>query len=128
MKNIIKNIVYLGVLSALVLVAIDPAMAEDGLKKITKAATTQLPEVVDVLAIISYIAGVGFGIKAALKLKESNETKGQVPLSQPITLVIVSGVLLALPTMLKVATESVFGSLAADGKVTASGTGLRAIK
>ena len=124
MKNIIKNILYLGVLSALVLVAIDPAMAGEGLTKITDAVKDQLPEVVDVLAIVAYIAGVGFGIKAALKLKESNETKGQVPLSQPITLVIVAGVLLALPTMLKVATESVFGS---NKKTEMTGTGLRTI-
>ena len=125
MKNIIKNIVYLGVLSALVLVAIDPAMAAgEGLTKITDTVKDQLPEVVDVLAIVAYIAGVGFGIKAALKLKESNETKGQVPLSQPITLVIVAGVLLALPTMLKVATESVFGS---NKKTEMTGTGLRTI-
>ena len=127
MKNIIKNIAYLGVLSALVLVAIDPAMAAagEGLTKITGAVKEQLPEVVDVLAIVAYIAGVGFGIKAALKLKESNETKGQVPLSQPITLVIVSGVLLALPTMLKVATESVFGST--NTRVTAKGENLKSI-
>ena len=124
MKNIIKNILYLGVLSALVLVAIDPAMAGEGLTKITDTVKDQLPEVVDVLAIVAYIAGVGFGIKAALKLKESNETKGQVPLSQPITLVIVAGVLLALPTMLKVATESVFGS---NKKTEMTGTGLRTI-
>ena len=124
MKNMIKNIAYLGILSALMLVAIDPAFAQ-GLNRITTPVKAQLPVIADVLAIIAYIAGVGFGIKAALKLKESNESKGQVPLSQPITLAIVAGVLLALPTMLSVATESVFG--AGNEKVKADGSGLRSI-
>ena len=121
----IKNIVYLGILSALMLVAIDPAMAAEGLDRITTPVKTQLPVVADVLAIIAYIAGVGFGIKAALKLKESNESKGQVPLSQPITLAIVAGMLLALPTMLSVATESVFGSAKVTTK--SDGSGMRSI-
>jgi hypothetical protein len=124
MNKGLKNIAYLGMLSALMLVAIDPAMAQ-GLDRITNPVKAQLPAVADVLSIIAYIAGVGFGIKAALKLKESNESKGQVPLSQPITLAIVAGVLLALPTMLSVASESVFG--AGNTKVNAAGTGMRTI-
>ena len=111
-------------LSALMLVAIDPVMAQ-GLDRITNPVKSQLPAVADVLSIIAYIAGVAFGIKAALKLKESNENKGQVPLSQPITLAIVAGILLALPTMLSVATEAVFG--AGNTKVNATGSGMRSI-
>lgn len=44
------------------------------------------------------------------KFKEHNETKGQVPLSQPIALAIVAGLLIALPTFLSVAKGGVFGS------------------
>ena len=126
MKNMIKNIAYLGILSALMLVAIDPALAQ-GLNRITTPVKDQLPVIADVLAIIAYIAGVGFGIKAALKLKESNENKGQTPLSQPITLGIVAGLLLALPTMLSVATQTVFGAIGTTQKVDADGNNLRTI-
>ncbi len=63
----------------------------------------------DVLSVIAYIAGIGFGIKAALKLKEHNESKGQVPISQPITMFIVAGLLIALPTFLTTAADSVNG-------------------
>ena len=45
-----------------------------------------------------------------LKLKEHNESKGQVPLSQPITLGIVAGLLLALPSFLQTAKTGIFGS------------------
>ena len=124
MNKIIKSLTYLGMLSALMLVAIDPVMAQ-GLDRITNPIKSQLPAVADVLSIIAYISGVAFGIKAALKLKESNESKGQVPLSQPITLAIVAGILLALPTMLSVATEIVFG--AGNTKVNATGSGMRSI-
>ena len=125
MKQGLKGIMYLGMLSALMLVAVEPAMAQAGLDRITSPVKAQLPAVADVLSIIAYIAGIGFGIKAALKLKESNESKGQVPLSQPITLAIVAGVLLALPTLLSVASESVFG--AGNTKVNAQGSGMRSI-
>ena len=124
MKKILKNAAYLGIVAGLMIIALDPVMAQ-GIKRVTDTVKGQLPEVADVLAIVSYIAGIGLGIKAALKLKESNESKGQVPLSTPITLAVVAGALLALPTLLTVATEGLFGS--GSTKVNAAGTGLRSI-
>lgn len=77
---------------------------------VTSNMLTQLTGVNDLISAVAYVAGIGFGIKAALKFKEHNETKGQVPLSQPITLAIVAGLLIALPTFLSVAKGGVFGS------------------
>ena len=110
-KNTIKTITYFGVVLALTVLAVDPAMAQNsGLNRVTGSVKEQLPGVADVLQVISYILGVAFGIKAALKLKESNESKGQVPISQPITLAVIAGALLALPSLLKVAAETIFGN------------------
>lgn len=77
---------------------------------VTSNMLTQLTGVNDLISAVAYVAGIGFGIKAALKFKEHNETKGQIPLSQPITLAIVAGLLIALPTFLSVAKGGVFGS------------------
>jgi hypothetical protein len=66
------------------------------------------PTASELLQAVSYLAGIGFGIKAALKLKESNENKGQTPLSQPITLGVVAAMLFALPSTMTTATETVF--------------------
>jgi hypothetical protein len=66
--------------------------------------------VTDILSIISYVVGVGFGIKGALKFKEHNETKGQTPISQPLVLLAVAAFLLSLPTLLIMARDAVLGS------------------
>lgn len=81
-----------------------------GLNVVTGSLNGQLPGVVDTMSAISYIAGVGFGIKCALKLKAHNESKGQIPISEPITLFVVAAILIALPSMLSIATETIFGA------------------
>jgi hypothetical protein len=63
------------------------------------------------LCAMCYIAGVGYGIKAALKMKEHHETAGKTPLLQPVTLGIIAALLLGLPTMMTVTTECNFGTI-----------------
>ena len=68
----------------------------------------------------SYVLGVAFGVKAALKLKEHNESDGRTKLSAPITLGVVSALLLGLPSFLKSGIDTTFGSGA--GTTTQQGT------
>lgn len=124
-KNTMKTLGLLGLGVALTALAVDPAMAQTGLNKVTTELRGQMGGVADLLSAVSYIGGVGFGIKAALKLKEHNETKGQTPLSQPITMGIVAALLIALPTFLKTATETLFGG--SSQKTTADGGQMRSI-
>lgn len=122
-KNTMKTLGLLGLGVALTALAVDPAMAQTSLNKVTTELRGQMGGVADLLSAVSYIGGVGFGIKAALKLKEHNETKGQTPLSQPITMGIVAALLIALPTFLKTATETLFGG--SSQKTTADGGQMR---
>lgn len=124
-KNTMKTLGLLGLGVALTALAVDPAMAQTGLNKVTTELRGQMGGVADLLSAVSYIGGVGFGIKAALKLKEHNESKGQTPLSQPITMGIVAALLIALPTFLKTATETLFGG--SSQKTTADGGQMRSI-
>lgn len=107
------------------LVAVEPAMAQ-GLNNITGTVKSQMPGVAEVLSAVAYVVGIGFGIKAALKLKEHNESKGQIPLSQPITLGIVAAILLALPSFLSTAKEGVFGT--GNTGTTIDGANIRQIR
>ena len=124
-KNTMKTLGLLGLGVALTALAVDPAMAQTGLNKVTTELRGQMGGVADLLSAVSYIGGVGFGIKAALKLKEHNESKGQTPLSQPITMGVVAALLIALPTFLKTATETLFGG--SSQKTTADGGQMRSI-
>mgnify|MGYP001485722228 CR=1 FL=1 len=122
-----KNLKYLSLAvgaAGLTLLSVEPAMAQ-GLNNVTNVVKSQMPGVAEVLSAVAYVAGVGFGIKAILKLKEHNESKGQVPLSQPITLGIVAGLLLALPTFLQTAKQGVFG--AGSKGTTLEGGNIRSI-
>lgn len=66
----------------------------------------------------AYLMGVAFGVKAALKLKEHNESEGRTKLSTPLTLGVVSALLLGLPTFLKSGVETTLGSGATMGSLT----------
>jgi hypothetical protein len=106
----------------------DLAVAQTAdLKGVTDRLTKQLPGVADILSIVAYLGGIGFGIKAALKLKEHNESKGQVPISQPITMAIVAALLLALPTLLTTTKSTLFGP-GGTGGATLDGANMRQIK
>ena len=65
----------------------------------------QIKNVIPVVYILSYIAGLVFGIKGALKLKESNESKGQVKLSSAIIYFIAAAMFLGLPTLVNTGVE-----------------------
>ncbi len=61
-----------------------------------------VPGILQVMEAGAYIAGIVLGIKGIFKLKEANESKGQVKLSVPIIMIIASVILLALPTAINV--------------------------
>ena len=66
------------------------------------------------LSSLAYIAGIGFGLQAALAFKRHNEQPETTPISQPITLMAVAAVVLALPELLASAGSGTFGSQVAQ--------------
>lgn len=107
-KNILKTL-GLFAITATALVVGDVAMAQD-LNAVTTQVKGQLPGVADLISAVAYVAGIGFALKAGFKLKEHNESKGQIPLSQPITLAIVAALCLGLPTLLSNAKGTIFSA------------------
>lgn len=103
-----KTLKMVGLVSMGMLIA--TSANAQGLNTITGNLLGQFPGVADVMSSLAYIGGIGFGIKAALKLKEYNEAKGQLPISGPITMAIVAALLIALPSLLTTSTQTVFGT------------------
>lgn len=58
--------------------------------------------VLSMMEAFAYVMGVFLGVKAALKLKEHNESKGQIKLHVPIILCVASAIFLAMPTAISV--------------------------
>ncbi len=67
----------------------------------------QLPGLESLMVSMSYIFGIILGIKGILKLKEHNESKGQVKLAVPIVMIIAAALFLALPSTLETGREAV---------------------
>lgn len=100
----IKALTYL-ISSASLIFFASPVLAQNA-TTIADIANNLIPQlrteggVVDALAAISYLSGIGLAIKGVLKLKEHNETKGQVGLSAPIFLLVAASMFMALPSFL----------------------------
>ncbi len=115
-KKIVKTLSIAAVATLVMFFLTGNAFADDtgdtGLARISTNVAAGLGSVVEVISIFAYLGGLAFGVKAALKLKEHNESKGQVPLSQPVITAVVAAFLIALPSLLNVAAETMFGSSA----------------
>ncbi len=107
--SILTPLTYFAASSALFLIGMDSASAVNNITSVSANLTGQAKGILNMIEMVSYLAGTGFGVKGALKLKEHNESKGQIPLSQPIFLFAVAGLLLGLPTVLDVAVGSTLG-------------------
>lgn len=66
--------------------------------------------IVEVLTLISYSSSAFFAVQAYFKLKEWSFSKGLTPLSQPITLAIVSVMLAAMPSLMSYSSTVTYSS------------------
>ena len=131
-KNNYKKIgIYFSISAFLMLIGsitgFDIAMAAENandIAGISRNVVGNVPSILNVISVVSYLIGIGLGLKGALKLKEYNETHGQqVKLSTPITLLIVASLCLALPTVVTASKNAVFGN-DSSGVVDYQGGGL----
>lgn len=124
-KSKIKSLLAV---SAISLLAIEPAMAQTGFSGLFSGTLRdQMLSGADFLSAIAYIAGIAFGIKGVLKLKEWNDSKGrEATLTQALVPFVAAGILLGLPSMLRVAKGTVTdGSL--GGTSIGTGSAIRTI-
>lgn len=96
---------------------IGPALSQEAacIADLVPGWVNQLKNVAQILAIISYVVGVFFLIKAIMKIKEHTETKGQVKISVPIFHFAASALLLSLPSIMELGVQAVIGMNATTG-------------
>lgn len=58
----------------------------------------------------SYLAGLGFSIGAIMKFKQHKDNPTQIPIGTPIALLFIASALLFLPSILDVASGTLFDS------------------
>lgn len=127
-KKVKKCATVLGTAVVLAATMVNPASAQTFEQLYNNTITTQLFSFADFMSAIAYLAGIGFGIKAALKLKDWNESKGRdATLTQALIPLVIAGMLLGLPTVLKVARDSTTGQ-GVQGTSIGGNTGIRNIQ
>lgn len=92
----------------------------NSLGKMASSITDSLKEVGNLITSASYVGGLGFVIGALMKFKQHKDNPTQVPLGTPMTLLVMAIALLFLPTLLKFAAGTIFGS---GGATTAGPSG-----
>jgi intracellular multiplication protein IcmD len=102
----------------------DPSFAATD-KTVGSLATTikaDIGTVAQLLIVISYIAGVGFALAGIIQFKAHKDNPTQTPLSKPMVYLIVGACLLFLPTVIRTAGQSVFGSEKQTGEESQTST------
>lgn len=82
---------------------------------IANNVTDQIDGLPNIFGAFSYIFGIILGIKGILKLKENNESKGQVKIGIPIAMLVASALFLGLPKFIQAGSSTIFGAGAKTG-------------
>lgn len=77
--------------------------------------TMSFTDLARLITASSYLAGLGFSISSILKFKQHKDNPTQVPIGTPIALFAIAASLLFLPSILGIASQTMFG--AAGGTV-----------
>jgi intracellular multiplication protein IcmD len=77
--------------------------------------------VAQLITAVSYVAGVGFAVMGMLKLKAHKDQPAQVPLSQPMVLLIIAAGLVFLPSLIKSAGSTIWSESAENANTKGTG-------
>lgn len=94
---------------ALVIFTSDASATAMTLGGMASQITGSFAQVTKLITAMSYLAGLGFAVGSIIKFKAHKDNAAQVPIGQPIGLLLVAAALLFLPSILNVAGETMFG-------------------
>lgn len=77
--------------------------------------------VAQLITAVSYVAGVGFAVMGMLKLKAHKDQPTQVPLSQPMVLLVIAAGLVFLPSLIKSAGATIWSESAENANTKGTG-------
>lgn len=84
-------------LSVTTIITANTAYAMNDFGAISSTIVTLLGSVSEILDVIAWVTGAGFAISAIVKYREHRQKPQSVPLSGPITEIIIASILIAFP-------------------------------
>ena len=114
MKKIVKGS---GLLIALVLGAcVTSIFAESGdLASIADTVTSNFESFGKLIVAAAYLAGFGMVITGIFKFKQHKDNPQQIPMSTPLTILLVGAALIFMPSIIEPIGVSVFGTSPTQG-------------
>lgn len=111
-KKLIKPVLLLATTVGLYVTAtaVFADASTGGISDVAHNVTTNLDGVAKLVTAGSYVAGLGFAVGAILKFKAHKDNPQQIPVGTPIALVFIAAALLFLPSLMKSAGNTLFGS------------------
>ena len=75
------------------------------------------PDIGKLIIAIAYISGIGFGIAAVYKFKQYKDNPTQIPVGTPVALLVVSVLLVFMPSIVSPTAQSLFGTTSGSGSL-----------
>ncbi len=85
---------------------------------VASTITGSFENVTKLITATAYLAGIAFAVGAIIKFKAHKDNAAQVPIGQPVGLLMVAAALLFLPSILGITGETIFGSAASSAGPT----------
>jgi intracellular multiplication protein IcmD len=103
---------YFGVLMALFMFSgnLFATGGDASLGTVAQSIRGSMGDLASLITAASYVAGIGFAMMGMLKLKAHKDNPTQVPLSQPLVLLIIAAGLVFLPSIISTAGETIWGT------------------
>ncbi len=125
-KPLISLLTYFGALLSLFLISSLVFAGGGGgggasLGEVAGNVTKTMDNVAKLITAVSYVAGVGFAVMGMLKLKAHKDQPQQVPLSQPMVLLVIAAGLVFLPSLIKSTGATVWSSSAENANTQGTG-------
>jgi intracellular multiplication protein IcmD len=123
-KPLLTLLTYFGALFALFLVSglvLAGGEAGQSLGDVAENVTGTMTNVAKLITAVSYVAGVGFAVMGMLKLKAHKDQPAQVPLSQPMVLLVIAAGLVFLPSLIKSTGATVWSDQASNASSKGEG-------
>ncbi len=92
----------------------DAAATAITMGNVASTITGSFENVTKLITATAYLAGIAFAVGAIIKFKAHKDNAAQVPIGQPVGLLMVAAALLFLPSILGITGQTIFGTAASS--------------
>lgn len=121
--SVMKGLLKWSLISGLFYSGMALAQSTDsGIGGIATNITSQFAQIGSLILAIAFLGGIGFIMAAIFKFKQHKDNPTQIPLGNPLAMLVIGAFLVFLPSLIGPAGTSIFGKSATPGGFTGAGT------